>query len=150
MMSSSHDSAPVHLRVNGSMLYDYKGKHVSLLGKSSKVGSFKTLSDIYRYSSLISILMQVMSDQMSFELISSDGKCVLVKLKMALKEELTPFVEVYGVVDERGHINCVDYATFDDSITNNFGMAKHKLHFFKMRFIYLFFHFVLYCRHGHV
>ena len=97
----SEESAP-YTRVNGDMLHSFRGKNVSLLGKFSSESP----------------------DGMSFELISPDNKSVQVKLKVPIKETLNDFVEVYGNVDERGNINCINYTTFDSSITKNFGIIK--------------------------
>ncbi len=59
---------------------------------------------------------------MSFEMMSSDNQSVTVKLKVPLRESLSEIVEVYGNVDERGNIVCVNYATFDQSAISNFDM----------------------------
>ncbi len=94
----SEESAP-YTRVNGEMLFSFKGRNISLLGKLNKEAP----------------------DGMSFELISPDNKSVQVKLKVPIKETLNDFVEVYGTVDDRGNINCINYTTFDSSISKNFG-----------------------------
>jgi hypothetical protein len=45
----------------------------------------------------------------------------MVKLKMPLRDVLSDIVEVYGCVDEKGFINCNNYATFDQNVYENFG-----------------------------
>jgi hypothetical protein len=58
---------------------------------------------------------------MSFELISPDNKTIIVKLKVPLRDSLEDIVEVYGSVDEKGNIICVNYTSFDSAMTANFG-----------------------------
>ena len=59
---------------------------------------------------------------MSFELITPDNKKTMVNMKVALRDTLSDFVEVYGSVDDRGNINCINYTTFETSATHNFDM----------------------------
>ena len=65
---------------------------------------------------------------MSFELISPDNKTIIVKLKVPLRDSLEDVVEVYGSVDEKGNIICVNYTSFDSSMAGNFG--KFNCYFF--------------------
>ena len=62
-----------------------------------------------------------MPDSTSFELETPDGKSTLVKLKMPIRDMLSNIVEVYGSVDEKCNIQCVNYATFEEDMINNFG-----------------------------
>jgi hypothetical protein len=45
----------------------------------------------------------------------------MVKLKMPIRDMLSDYIEVYGQVDEKSNIACVNYATFDQSFYANFG-----------------------------
>ena len=69
---------------------------------------------------------------------ASDGKLVTVKLKMPLRDVLSDIVEVYGVVDDRGHINCINYATFDQSVYENFGEFFVYIFIFRCLFLIFF------------
>ncbi len=68
-------------------------------------------------------IKKVSPNQSSFELISPDNKKTTVNLKMPLRDTLSEIVEVYGSVDDRGNINCINYTTFDTNATQNFGWA---------------------------
>lgn len=65
---------------------------------------------------------KISPDQMSFELVSPDNRIVLVKLKVPIRDMLSEIIEVYGSVDEKGNIHCVNYTTFESSATANFDM----------------------------
>jgi hypothetical protein len=52
---------------------------------------------------------------------SCDNKTVICKLKGPIREDLSDIVEVYGTVDEKGNINCLNYATFESNLTHDFG-----------------------------
>ena len=93
------DNSNIYLRTNGENLMRIRGQNVCLLGKCTKNSS----------------------DGKSFEIITCDNKQVLCKLKTAIRDALSELVEVYGQVDEKGNINCVNYATFDESQIKNFG-----------------------------
>jgi hypothetical protein len=41
---------------------------------------------------------------------------------MPIRDSLSDIVEVYGTVDEKGNINCENYATFEPSQIENFGL----------------------------
>jgi hypothetical protein len=58
---------------------------------------------------------------MSLEITAPDNKPVQVKLKIPIRDMLTDIVEIYGSVDERGNVICTNYATFDQSLIQNFG-----------------------------
>lgn len=47
---------------------------------------------------------------------------MLCKTKVPIRDALSDLVEVYGDVDERGNINCVNYATFEQNQIENFDM----------------------------
>ena len=64
---------------------------------------------------------KAMPDSTSFELETPDGKSTMVKLKMPIRDMLSSIVEVYGSVDEKCNIQCVNYATFEEDMINNFG-----------------------------
>ena len=61
------------------------------------------------------------SDQQSFQIETCDGKSVTVKLKMPIRDMLSDVLEIYGSVDEKGNIHCVNYATFEQAAYENFG-----------------------------
>ncbi len=94
------DSSNVYIRANGQMLRSVRGQNVCLLGKCIK-------SD---------------SDGRSFEIKTCDNKNVLCKLKVPIRDQLSDIVEVYGEVDDNGNINCLNYATFEQSQIDNFGI----------------------------
>lgn len=58
----------------------------------------------------------------AFEIETSDGKSVLVKLKQPIRDMLSSIVEVYGTVDDKCNIACLNYATFDQEAIENFDM----------------------------
>jgi len=66
--------------------------------------------------------LKVATNQNSFELTTSDHKTITVKLKTNLRDELTPFVEVYGIADDHGNIDCINYTTFEPALYENFGL----------------------------
>jgi hypothetical protein len=61
------------------------------------------------------------SDNLSFELMSADDKKVTIKLRSPLNEMLSDIVEVYGEVNDKCEIACVNYATFEPKAISNFG-----------------------------
>lgn len=58
--------------------------------------------------------------KISLELVSSDNRIVMIKLKVPIRDMLSGIIEVYGSVDEKGNIHCVNYTTFESSATANF------------------------------
>jgi len=72
-------------------------------------------------------------------LTASDHKTITVKLKSPLRDELTPVVEVYGIADGNGALNCINYATFESSCYDNFGLLIKILSFMPKLFIIYFF-----------
>ncbi|RNA34746.1 replication A 14 kDa subunit [Brachionus plicatilis] len=93
-------SESIFTRVNGEMLYSFRGQNVCMMGKLNKLAP----------------------DQMSFEITAPDNKNVLVKLRTPTREMLSDFIEVYGSVDEQGNIVCMNYTTFEPSVYENFDM----------------------------
>ena len=51
-----------------------------------------------------------------------ENKSVQCKLKFPIRDSLSEIIEVYGTVDEKGNINCQNYATFEQSAIENFDM----------------------------
>ncbi len=114
------DSANVYIRANGQMLHDVRGQNVCLLGKCTKSNS----------------------DGRSFEIKTCDNKTVLCKLKVPIRDSLSDIVEVYGEVDDNGNINCLNYATFEQSQIDNFGIFQqifYQLIWFQSLFIFVLF-----------
>ncbi|CAF0847051.1 unnamed protein product [Brachionus calyciflorus] len=89
-----------YIRVTGKMLDNYRGQNVCLIGKLNKLAG----------------------DQMSFEMTTPDEQQILVKLRAPTREMLSDIVEVYGSVDEKGNIVCMNYTTFEPSMYQNLDM----------------------------
>merc|ERR1712127_1087826 len=87
------DNSKVYLRANGDMLKEIRGQNVCLLGKCVKSTP----------------------DGTSFEISTCDKKTVLCKTKIPIRDALSD-------LDERGNINCVNYATFEQGQIDNFDM----------------------------
>ena len=123
------DIPPAYVRANGEMLYKLEDKHACVLGKLGKVKLIVQLKRI-NYIYLCIYLFKIAANKLSFELTASDHKTITVKLKSALRDELTPFVEVYGISDGNGSLNCINYATFEGICYDNFGL--YTFHFKKL------------------
>lgn len=118
-------SDTVFQRVNGEQLHGMRGQAVCLLGKLTGVCvlHFCLVQNLflnflnYFYSKL-DIKSQT---ETSFQIESADGKVVECKFKVPIRDSLSEIVEVYGNVDERGNLNCENYATFETSQLEKFG-----------------------------
>jgi len=90
-------------RVNGSMLKDYQGKNVCLIG---------TVSNVDRTG-------------FSFQLTSSDQQPVAIQLHEPLQDMIEGLVEVVGEVTGPGQVTCTNYVQFSVEMTNSFDMEAY-------------------------
>jgi len=90
-------------RVNGSMLREYQGKNVCLIGTVSNV-------DKSGYA---------------FQLTTSDQQNVSIRLLEPLQDMLHGVVEVVGSVSGSNQITCTNYTQFSEEMTQNFDMESY-------------------------
>ena len=88
------------VRVNASMLSNYQGRNVCLLGLAKNVDS----------------------NGMSFTLTSSDGQDTKVIMQEPLNEYVSGLTEVIGTVDPQNRIQCENYMVHPTECTETFDM----------------------------
>jgi len=90
-------------RVNGSMLREYQGKNVCLIGTVSNV-------DKSGYS---------------FQLTTSDQQNVAVRLQEPLQDMIAGVVEIIGMVTGPSQVTCSGYIQFSDEMSQSFDMEQY-------------------------
>lgn len=90
-------------RVNAEMLPSFQGRNVSVLGMAKDVDSNGT----------------------AFTLTCSDGKDVRVIMQEPLSEYVSGLTEVQGQVDSRNQIQCQNYITFPDEVSQKFNLENY-------------------------
>ncbi|XP_023223347.1 replication protein A 14 kDa subunit-like [Centruroides sculpturatus] len=87
-------------RINGTLLSQYQGKNVCLLG----------------------CVIQRDSNGMSFKLKASDNQIVVIQMKEPIQDSLEGLVEVQGTVTPRNSVLCDHYVEFPSDSASNFDM----------------------------
>ncbi|KAL3831788.1 hypothetical protein ACJMK2_023492 [Sinanodonta woodiana] len=87
-------------RINGSMLSNYRGRQVCVLGIGKQVDSNGT----------------------SFILSTSDNQDIKVIMQEPLNEYVSGLTEVHGQVDPRNQIICQNYINFPKEVSDSFDM----------------------------
>jgi len=90
-------------RINGSMLAQYQGRPVCVLGLATSVDR----------------------NGLSFQLTSSDNQNIVVHLQEPLQELVHGLVEVHGSVTGSSEVTCYDYILFSDEMSQTFDMESY-------------------------
>uniref|UniRef100_A0A0B6ZMJ7 Replication protein A 14 kDa subunit n=1 Tax=Arion vulgaris TaxID=1028688 RepID=A0A0B6ZMJ7_9EUPU len=91
-------------RVNASLLPNFHGKHVCLLGSAKNVDN----SGHY------------------FTLVASDNQDVRIQMQEPLNQRVTGLVEVHGTVISRNSVRCENLVVFSDEASQKFDMALYQ------------------------
>ncbi|CAM1297704.1 RPA3 (predicted) [Pycnogonum litorale] len=93
----------VKSRINGSMMSDFHGKLVCLLGQVAGVDP----------------------NGMSFKLRACDGQIVTVQTSQAIQDNLEGMIEVVGTVTPRNTVMCTSYSAIPEEMTRDFDKASY-------------------------